>query len=240
MIASRKLLERLEKAKEQAEAAEGRQDMASMVANATSIMACEEPGMRHLSYVDMANAIVIMNANSSPVEFLVTNGDMEFGQDEDGMAGVRFHTAIRFRDLVAGAQVKALKSANLEATGGGGLGPADILSYQMDCRKHLARIRKAVGAEWVYSTLEAVVVFDEWLDLWPEPARIDRRGVKRKQRLKTIAALHYGLDVVGERLGYMNWSVFTKRWPHGAPALPPSVRRRIQATTVSGPLVPRS
>lgn len=240
MIASKRLLERLEKMKEQAEAAEARQDLASQVANANYIMAIEEPGMQHLSYVDVANTTLVMNANSSPIEFLVTNGDMEFGQDEEGMAGVRFHAAIRFRDLVAGAQVKGLKSANLEAVSSGGFGPADILSFQMDCRKILARIRKAVGEEWIYSTLEAVVVYDEWLDLWPEPMKVDRRGVKRRQRLKTIAALHYGLDVVGETQGYMNWSVFKNRWPDGAPSIPPSVRRRIQATMVAGPLVPRS
>ncbi|NKW09983.1 hypothetical protein HGG76_11785 [Ochrobactrum tritici] len=69
-----------------------------------------------------------------------------------------------------------LKSANLEGTGGGGFGPTDIVSYQVDCRKILQRLKSAIGDEWVYQMLEAVVVMDEWLDLWPESRKADKRG----------------------------------------------------------------
>ncbi|NKW80327.1 hypothetical protein HGG72_08235 [Ochrobactrum pecoris] len=128
------------------------------------------------SFLDVRDAVTILNAQASPIEFLVSNGEMELGPDEDGMGGVRFHTAIRFRDLVQGAQVKVLKSANLEGTGGGGFGPTDIVSYQVDCRKILQRLKSAIGDEWVYQMLEAVVVMDEWLDLWPESRKADKRG----------------------------------------------------------------
>ncbi|NKW09984.1 hypothetical protein HGG76_11790 [Ochrobactrum tritici] len=54
------------------------------------------------SFLDVRDAVTILNAQASPIEFLVSNGEMELGPDEDGMGGVRFHTAIRFRDLVQG------------------------------------------------------------------------------------------------------------------------------------------
>lgn len=188
------------------------------------------------SFLDVSDAVTILNAQASPLEFLVSNGELELGEDEDGMGGVRFHTAIRFRDLVQGAQVKGLKSANLEGTGGGGFGPTDIVSYQVDCRKILQRVRNAVGEDWLCQMLEAVVVMDEWLDLWPESRKTDKRGIKRKQRLKTILALHYGLDAVGRSLGYMNEAAFKQRWPHGAPEVPQSVRRRSQESRVANQL----
>lgn len=188
------------------------------------------------SFLDVRDAVTILNAQASPIEFLVSNGEMELGPDEDGMGGVRFHTAIRFRDLVQGAQVKVLKSANLEGTGGGGFGPTDIVSYQVDCRKILQRLKSAIGDEWVYQMLEAVVVMDEWLDLWPESRKADKRGTKRKQRLKTILALHYGLDKVGKQLGYMNNAAFKQRWHRDVPEMPPSVRRRSRESRAANQL----
>lgn len=191
----------------------------------------------HYLILDMKDAYAIIDASSSPIEFLVSRGEMEFETDEDGMSGVRFHTALRFRDLINGSQVKGIKSPSLEGGGGGSVSPADIRGYQLDCMNLIGKIRKAMPEAWLFPMLEAVVFMDEWLDLWPaEESRADKRETKRKQRLKTLQALHYALDRAGATLGYMAEEDFMRRWPNGAPAVPPSVRRRSQASRVSNQL----
>lgn len=191
----------------------------------------------HYLILDMKDAYAILDASSSPIEFLVSRGEMEFEVDEDGMSGVRFHTALRLRDLINGSQVKGLKSPSLEGTGGGSSSPADIRGYQLDCMNIIGKIRKTMPEPWLYPMLEAVVFMDEWLDLWPvDEPRADKREAKRKQRLKTLQALHYALDRTGTTLCYMAEEDFMQRWPHGAPTVPPSVRRRSQASRVSNQL----
>lgn len=211
-------------------------DMMSRAMAADVIIAPPLAQQNNYLYLDMQDAITILNAKASPIEFLVSNGEMELGEDEDGMGGVRFHTAIRFRDLVNGAQIKGLKSANLDGVGGGGSAPIDIMAYQVDCRKILRRLREIVREEWVYRMLEAVVVMDEWLDLWPEGRSSDKRGVKRKQRMKTIIALHYGLDIAAKALGYMNKEAFIQRWHQGVPVMPQSVRHHMRDPRVANQL----
>lgn len=221
MTASKILLDKLRKA--------GADDTDD--GNETRPLAQLIPLSRGRVLLSMQDASHVLNASTSPVEFLVSNGDMETGEDEDGMGGVRFHTALRLRELVHGAQVKVLRSANLESPGGAAFGPTEIIGYQVDCRKKLAKVRLAVGKTWLYAMLESVVVMDDWMDLAPKPSREDPRGVARKQRLKTIRALHYGLDAAGKAMGYMNNAAFTQRWPHGCPVRPPSVHRHTLATT---------
>lgn len=242
--AGKSLIGKLEEAKRKAREDEAKQKgFAFQVVEARSIIqpaARLNEDCRRLSYIDIAGSIVVMNAGSSPLEFLVSSGEMESGEDEDGMAGVRFHTGIRFRDLVAYAQVNGLKAVNLEASGGGG-GPKEVMGYQIDCIRRLAIVRDMVGEDWVYRLLDAVVVKDEWLDLAPESAKSDKRGVKRKQRLKTITALQYGLDKLGSIMGYLMPEDVMTRWPRGAPAMPLSVRRHILVSTVGArPEVPTS
>ena len=72
-------------------------------------------------FLDLDDALAVLNANSSPIEFLVSQGELESGGDEEGMGGVRFHTALRLRDLISGAQVKGLKAAAFSEFVSGGV-----------------------------------------------------------------------------------------------------------------------
>lgn len=180
-------------------------------------------------FLAMEDATLILNANSSPIEFLASSGELESGADDKGMGGARFHAAIRFRELVHGAQVVQLRSINLASARGAG-GALDITGYQLDCQKILGRLKHGIEDVWIYPMLESVVVMDEWLDLVPVSRKLDKKGVKRKQRLKTIRALHYGLDKVGHSLGFMNTAAFMRRWPQSGPEMPPSVHHHIRAT----------
>lgn len=196
------------------------------------------PGPRaHYLMLDFEDALAILNANSSPIEFLVSRGELESAGDQDGMGGVRFHTALRLRDLIEGAQVKGLKAAAFSESVSGGPGAADIRGYQLDCMKLIARVRRTMPEAWIYPMMEAVVYLDDWLDLWPEEdRRAERRKLLMKQRMKTISALHYALDRTSAALGYIAEEEFTQRWPAGAPAAPPSVRRRSRASKAANQL----
>lgn len=191
----------------------------------------------HYLYLDIDDALAILNANSSPIEFLVSQGELESGGDEDGMGGVRFHTALRLRDLISGAQVKGLKAAAFSESVSGGPGAADIRGYQLDCMKLLNRVRKDMPEAWIYPMMESIVFMDEWFDLFPEDHRTaEKRKVMRRQRLKTVNALHYALDRAGATLGYMTELEFMQRWPHGHPDVPTSVRRRNRASKAANQL----
>ncbi|CCF19113.1 protein of unknown function [Pseudorhizobium banfieldiae] len=191
----------------------------------------------HHLMLDMNDAVTFLNASSSPVEYLVSRGELELEGDDAGMGGMRFHTALRFRDLVNGAQVKGLKSPSLEGTGGGGGVATDIRGYQLDCINLIGKIRKGMPEPWIYPMMEAVVFMDEWLDLGPErESRAVKRETLAKRRLKTLHALHYALDRTGVVLGYMAEDDFMQRWPDGVPAFPPSVRRRSQESKAANQL----
>jgi hypothetical protein len=78
------------------------------------------------------------------------------------------------------------------------------------------------------SMIEAVVVGDDWLDLRPASEVPEhRRPAWRRNRRETVAALHYGLDIVGIELKCLTWKAFRTRWRGGEPAVPPAVRRKI-------------
>lgn len=92
-------------------------------------------------------------------------------------------------------------------------------------------------ADWIYPMIADVVFMDEWLDIWPHNSKGGALSeAQRKQRLKTIHAVHYALDRVAVTLNYMGEEAFTQRWPHGEPAVPPSVRRRNRASRVANQL----
>lgn len=185
-----------------------------------------------ISYVSDKSGLFIVNANSSPLEHLVAKGQMETREDEEGMGGARYHTALRFRELMDGAQVKTIRSPSLEGTGGGGaVSAGDIRGYQLDCMKLVERVKKGMSP-WLFHILEAVVWRDDWIDIKGEPVS----KTKMKERRKTIAALHYALDCAGVALGYLPEPEVTQRWPHGAPKMPPAVRRRILASMDGGRL----
>lgn len=194
----------------------------------------EEAQPRHrgprYQIVDMVSAVTVLNQMAGPLEYLVSNGEMETSADVEGLAGARFHTALRLRDLFDGAQVKGLRSPSLSGGGGGGP-PADINGYQLDCMRLLDRLRRGIAAAWAFPLLEALVWKDEWLDLAP-----GQSPSKGKGRTKTVQGLHYALDCAGAVLGYMPEEDISQRWPSGAPPVPPSIRRHIRASTAANQL----
>lgn len=187
--------------------------------------------------VSLGSAIALLDANSSPVEFLVSRGEMETAEDEEGMGGARFHTALRFRDLMEGAQVKALKSPSLSGGGGGGgISAGDIRGYQLDCMKLVHKLRKSMPKLWMFPLLESTVWKDDWLDLVPKhESRAAKREAVKRERLLTIRGLHFALDCAAVTLGYIQDGTFTQRWVR-APGVPPAIRRRTRASTAAGRL----
>lgn len=188
--------------------------------------------------VDFQESVVVVNANSSPIEFLVSRGELQGSVDPDGMGGVRFHTALRLRDLIDGARVNGMKSPSFDGGGGGGGGKAaDIRGYQLDCMNLLGRVKKAMPASWIFPMLEAVVFMDDWLDLWPDFSTAPkRRATQKRQRAKTIKALHFALDITGLTLGYLADLDFKQRWNLAEPSQPPSARRHTRGSTASNQL----
>lgn len=206
-------------------------------------MAFKEPdqdfkGRYHrYALVDLKDAIAIVNSASSPIEFLVSKGELETTADEDGMSGVRFHAAIRLRDLLEGSQVNGIKSPSFSGGGGGGGGkPVDIRGYQLDCMKLMANVKRKMPEPWLFKLLESVVFQDDWLDLLPVEDQNEKRAeAKRKNRQKTIQALHYALDMASLTLGYIGEDDFSQRWSK-VPAVPPSTRRHTRGSTASNQL----
>lgn len=181
---------------------------------------------RSLLFIDLNDSIAILDVNASPLEFVASRGEMETEQDDDGMAGVRFHTALRMRDLVDGAQVKGMRSPALEGSGGGGGGASvDIPAYRLDCMGRLRRIRSAMADGWISRLVEDVVVGGVWFNLRPTE---DASAAEKADREATLRALHYGLDVAGVTLGHMAARSFRVRWPQGAPPPPAIFTRRIK------------
>lgn len=181
---------------------------------------------RNLLFIDLEDAVAIMDLNVSPIEYLVSEGEMETREDSDGIAGVRFSTAIRLRDLVAGVKNGGLRAPTLELIDRSTAGGA-IPGYQIDCGKILARLRADMSEPWLFPMIESVVVEDDWLDLRHDGwLPNEQRRSWRSRRRKTITALHYGLDVAAVTLGHLMWHALDARWPDGAPEMPPVLRSR--------------
>lgn len=224
------------------EAENQRRRMYDMVGRAMAMTDLDEAAMSagrggFTRVVSLGSAIALLDANSSPVEFLVSRGEMETAEDEEGMGGARFHTALRFRDLMEGAQVKSLKSPSLSGGGGGGgTSAGDIRGYQLDCMKLVDKLRKGAPRQWVFPLLESTVWKDDWLDLVPkQEPRAAKREARLAERMMTVRGLHYALDCAALSLGYIPEGTFTQRWSR-VPGVPPVIRRRIRASTVAGRL----
>lgn len=191
----------------------------------------------HWTLVDLRDAIMVVNAASSPIEFLVSRGEMETGTDFDGMSRMRYHTALRLRDLIDGARVNGMKSPSFAGGGGGGGKAADIRGYQLDCINLLGRVKKDMPADWVFPMLESVVFMDEWMDLVPDVTSAPKkRAAHRKARAKTLQAIHFALDRAGLSLGYLGEADFRQRWSLGCPPRPAATRRHNRASTASNQL----
>jgi len=167
------------------------------------------PARRPLKYMDF-----VVDSHSSPLEYLVWRGELETGEDEIGMAGVRFHTALRLRDLCEGSQVNGMKSPSYEGMPGGGGGVNDITAYQLDCARMLASARSAMSKPWIFPLLEMVIVQDQWFDLGEQKAAMARR-----RREQTVVAIRYGLDLAAAAFGSLFPQAVTRRWKE-APVMP--------------------
>lgn len=183
-------------------------------------------------YFGVGEKVTVVDTLSSPLEFLASRGELESDLDQVGMGGARFHTALRFRDLMEGAQVKGLKSPSLEGNGGGGgTSAGDIRSYQLDCIKILKRLKDKIAAAWAFDLVEGIVWRDDWFDLHPEATASQRRQrAMLRDRTATVTALHFALDSAGVVLHYIPEEDFKQRWADQTPALPPVIRRRIRAS----------
>ena len=197
-----------------------RSDFYDDVRRITALEEVEEqlPSRRHFAIIDLKDSIALINPNSGPIEYLVYRGDMETARDEEGMGGLRFHTALRFRDLVDGSRVNGMKSPSFEGGGGGGGGPKDITSYQMDCMGRIAKIQSIMPQPWLYPFVESIVVLEQWFDL----RLVDDEPRTQKVRIKTIMALHYALDHIAIAMSCLEWLTLRRRWRHDAPTALPS------------------
>lgn len=195
---------------------------------------------RDITFFMGTRGIAMVDANSSPIEYLVAKGEMDSSRDEEGMAGVRFHTALKIRELIDGAQVKVLRSPSLEGTGGGGASTSagDIRGYQLDCMKLMDLLKKSLEKHWLWTLIELVAWSDDWMDI--------RVGVKKltprqaAERSGTIEALHFALDNAAVILGYLPPEDLIERWPRGCPRMPPLMKRRRLVSKDAGRLGLRS
>lgn len=180
---------------------------------------------RDLLFVDMSDSIAILDVQSSPIWFLVSEGDLESEADESGMGPLRFQVALRLRDVIGGARGQSVRSPKLERVDRGSSSAGDITGFQLDCIRIIDQICKGMDAR-LWAMIEAVIYQDSWLNLGPaKNVPAERRAAWRRRRTATLQVLHYGLDVAATRLRYMTSAGLRGRWPKGAPPVPLTVWR---------------
>lgn len=178
---------------------------------------------RRAKMIDFSTHIGFVDVSASPLEYLVWRGDLESPADEEGMGGLRFHTALRMRDLAAGARVNGVKTQSFSGMGGGGGGRVDVSTYQIDCIRLLGRVGEAMPEPWMGPMLEMVVVQDEWLDLRHERGA----AAARRRREQTLAALLFSLDGAAVTFRYLPAVTMRKRWRQ-VPDMPQSLKGHVR------------
>lgn len=169
----------------------------------------EEVGARRtVVMLDLTTSVGFVDVAASPLEFLVWRGELETERDEEGTANVRFHTALRLRDLAEGARLNAVKTQSFSGMPGGG-GRADVGLYQIDCIRLLGSVKDRMPEEWMFPMLEMVVITGEWLDLRHDPAATVRA---RRRRRETVDALLASLDCAAACFTYLPWKNVRTRW----------------------------
>lgn len=185
---------------------------------------------RSLRAIDIGRPIFI-NEASGPIEYLAARSELASDKDVVGMGGVRFHTALRLRELMEGAQIKSLRSPDLEAIGRGSGKAGNIPAYKLDCMAKIADLRNCMPKPWVFEMLIGIVWGDQWHNLkQPEISmaptigltsaekrkakrkRAEKLASKRRARRQTIETLLWSLDVAAVRLGYLDKEFFRLRW----------------------------
>jgi hypothetical protein len=187
-------------------------DRCERVFNSTEIDDMEVAGNRRL--VVVGGKMAIINPDAGLVEKLVAARELATERDSKGMLGIRYHTALKLRELIDGAQVKTMRSPALDREGGGGgFGPGEIRGYQLDCMRKLRRMREQLGA-WgetnLADLLEDVVCHDAFRD--PRPREIAQADPMPHERMLTL--LHLSLDIAASSLGYLDDNSVQQRWNH--------------------------
>lgn len=187
-------------------------DRCERVFNSTEIDDIEIAGSQRLVIVNGKMAIV--NPDAGLVEKLIAAREMTTERDSKGMLGIRYHTALKLRELIDGAQVKTMRSPALDREGGGGgFGPGEIRGYQLDCMRKLRGMREQLGA-WgetnLADLLEDVVCHDAFRD--PRPREIAQADPLPHEKMLTL--LHLSLDVAAASLGYLDDNSVQQRWNH--------------------------
>lgn len=143
-------------------------------------------------YGDRAK-IMEREVNSAPFEFM---------QARNMLDQVQIAAGQRVRADFEGAQISALKSADLAAVGGGGFGARPVSDFVIDCQKSIAGLRKSMPAI-SFRTLEDVVFLDRWL--WD--------GAKGKHRKEIYDRIRVALDYAALHLELIPLAEFKRKWP---------------------------
>lgn len=142
-----------------------------------------------------------VDANAAPLEWLMLHGHLQGVEDADGIATVRFQTAINFRSILVGAEPKGLRTVNFEGSGGGSQAPTIVNDMIIDCLKLLDECRKMVPPS-TFDVLELVIYKDVWL--WEKKTAAGAAVI--------IGKLHKGLDTIAKNWGALSPDEFNRRW----------------------------
>lgn len=179
--------------------------------------------------IDQSQA-AILNTNAAPLEYLVSQNWLETKKDPAGYGILRWATAIRFRDTVAGAQSGGLKGQTYEG-GGGGFGSRLVPDYAIDCMWRVKDVQQRLHPG-LFRLLRMIVVDDIWL--WEiDVKRIDKRIMRngtpakrrdrqkfekmrarllKKRRDRIILKLHKAIDGAAVVFDYMSEDEYRARW----------------------------
>lgn len=120
----------------------------------------------------------------------INAGALEWLDGRNLLDDVQITAGYRARADMEGAQVSTLKSADLEASGGG-FGTRLVADYTIDCMRYVERLKASMPPSR-FRVLEELLLQDRWL--WDGMKGKERRAVYDRIRLSLdYAAMFYGL-----------------------------------------------
>jgi hypothetical protein len=120
----------------------------------------------------------------------INAGALEWMDGRNLLDDVQITAGYRARADMEGAQVSTLKSADLEASGGG-FGTRLVADYTIDCMRYVERLKASMPPSR-FRVLEELLLHDRWL--WDGLKGKERRDVYDRIRLALdYAAVFYGL-----------------------------------------------
>lgn len=153
-----------------------------------------------VEFIDRHTRAIAINSSAAPLEWLASVGELEGRNEAAGTGTVRLNAGLRLREEIVGAEISALKSQNLQSSGGGGQG-RPVSDYKLDCIHSITMVQERVPAK-LYAVLVELVYRDRWL--W--------EGMSKKRRRRMIERIRRGLDKVAVCYGYMSMREVTDRW----------------------------